>query len=187
MLSRQDAAREDASERRGGACESSGELVGRGDASGSVADHAHMNRTFVLEFSLRTSKADERALTIRLEAARNIYNACLLEALRHHDRRSCFTASSIQRYAQRCRDACWIKDHLCGHDMQTASLRAFRAVDQDRRGQRGRPRLAVEFNSLEGKEAKSTIVFRGDRVVATCKGRDSSSAARRGSRGHRGS
>ena len=76
--------------------------------------------SFVLELPLRTTKADERALSVRLEAARNIYNACLLEALRRRDRmresRSSagrkalcreygFTASAIQQYAQRCRDA----------------------------------------------------------------------------------
>jgi len=103
--------------------------------------------SFVLELPLRTTAADERALAIRLDAARNIYNACLAEALRRLDcmRESKawqaarklpkgppgseerkarakafkeisaaygFTSGDIQRFAQQCRDPCWIKDHL---------------------------------------------------------------------------
>jgi hypothetical protein len=41
--------------------------------------------SFVAEFPLRTTQADERALAIRLEAARHIYNAALGEALRRLD------------------------------------------------------------------------------------------------------
>jgi hypothetical protein len=110
---------------------------------------------------LRTTATDDRALSIRLEAARNIYNACLVEALRRRDH----TAASLQAYAQQCRDACWIKDHLGGHDTQTTSLRAFRAVEQHMLGKRGRPRLATEFNTIEGKEARSTIVFRDEVII----------------------
>jgi hypothetical protein len=39
-----------------------------------------------LELPLRTTATDERALSIRLDAARNIYNACLGEALWRQDR-----------------------------------------------------------------------------------------------------
>jgi putative transposase len=41
--------------------------------------------TFVAEFQLRTTAADERALRIRLDAGRQIYNAALGEALRRLD------------------------------------------------------------------------------------------------------
>jgi len=41
--------------------------------------------TFIAEFQLRTTPADERALRIRLDAGRNIYNAALGEALRRLD------------------------------------------------------------------------------------------------------
>jgi putative transposase len=41
--------------------------------------------SFVAEFPLRVSPADERALFVRLNAARQIYNACLGEALRRAD------------------------------------------------------------------------------------------------------
>jgi hypothetical protein len=81
-----------------------------------------------------------------------------------------FISRDIQRFAQQCRDACWIKDHVGGHGTQTTSLRAFRAVEQYIFGKRGRPRFRRfnEFNSVEGKEAKSTIIFRDNAV--TCGG-----------------
>ena len=41
--------------------------------------------TFIAEFQLRTTPVDERALRIRLDAGRNIYNAALGEALRRLD------------------------------------------------------------------------------------------------------
>lgn len=90
--------------------------------------------------------ADERKLSIRLDAARAIYNACLGESLRRLDlmRQSkawqtaralpatvddkpnkarsdafrelqsnfSFDSGSIQKFGERCRDACWIGDHL---------------------------------------------------------------------------
>jgi putative transposase len=158
--------------------------------------------SFVLELPLSTAAADERALAVRLDAARNIYNAGLGEALRclelmreskawqgarklpkgqpgSEERKARakafraisaeygFTRGAIQRFAQRCRDGCWIKDHLGGHDTHTASLRAFRAVEQYAFGKRGRPRFCRfnEYNSIEAKEAKSTIIFRHNAVA----------------------
>jgi hypothetical protein len=41
--------------------------------------------SFVAEFPLQTTPADESALSIRLDAARNIYNASLGESLRRLD------------------------------------------------------------------------------------------------------
>jgi putative transposase len=41
--------------------------------------------SFIAEFSLLTTPADERELSIRLDAARNVYNACLGESLRRLD------------------------------------------------------------------------------------------------------
>src|SRR5258706_11104248 len=41
--------------------------------------------SFIAEFPLRTTPSDERAMRVRLDAARNIYNAALGEALRRLD------------------------------------------------------------------------------------------------------
>jgi putative transposase len=158
--------------------------------------------SFILQLPLRTAAVDERALAVRLDAARSIYNASLGEALRcldlmreskawraarklpkgqpGSDERKAwtkafkatsaaygFTSGDIQRFAQQCRDDCWIKDHLGGHDTHAASLRAFRAVEQYAFGKRGRPqfRRFHEYNSIEAKEAKSTIIFRHNAVA----------------------
>jgi putative transposase len=61
-----------------------------------------------------------------------------------------------------CRDNCWIKDHLPGHVAQTAAARAFNALRQYAFGKRGRPRLKRRdmYDSIEGKEVKSTIIWR---------------------------
>jgi len=41
--------------------------------------------SFVAEFPLRTTAADEWVLAIRMAAARHIYNTCLQESLRRLD------------------------------------------------------------------------------------------------------
>ena len=143
--------------------------------------------SFIAEFALRTSAADERALGVRLEAARHVYNACLGEALRRlalmrqsrdwqaarampkgKERtglfrdtilRFGFSAAAIQKHAEACRDACWIGDHLGSHDTQTTSLRAFRAVQMHAFGKRGRPRFKGR-NRLHSVEGKGDAVIR---------------------------
>ena len=143
--------------------------------------------TFVAEFPLRTTAADERELSIRMDAARHIHNACLGEALRilqlmreskawraarkikSKKKRSeafnatakafGYTAVAIQKFAEQCRDACWIKQHLGSHDTQTTSLRAFRAVQQYGFGKRGRPRFKGR-NRLRSIEGKADVVIR---------------------------
>ena len=117
--------------------------------------------SFVVTLPLKTTPADERACAIALDAARQIYNAVLGEALRRLDLmrqsqefaaarlmpkgapsskerkaraaefnrlRETFdlTPGSLQRFAQSCRDQCWIGDHLPGHCCQTAATRAFK-------------------------------------------------------------
>ena len=41
--------------------------------------------SFVAEFPLQTTAADEKTLDTRLNAARHLYNACLQESLRRLD------------------------------------------------------------------------------------------------------
>jgi putative transposase len=79
------------------------------------------------------------------------------------------TAGSLQKFAQTCRGSRWIKDHLPGPACQTAATRAFHAVLQYGFGKRGRLRFKCRerHNSFEGKEAKSTIIWR-DGAVRLC-------------------
>jgi hypothetical protein len=151
--------------------------------------------SFVAEFALRTTAADEAALNTRLEAARNIYNAALGEGLRRLAwqaacampkgaprsaarkaraaafkgvRIGCgFSPGSLQKFCEGCRDPCWIGDHLGSHDTQTTSLRAFRAVEQYAFGRRGRPRFKGKgrLHSIGGK-GDAVIRFRADPVPA---------------------
>ena len=149
--------------------------------------------SFIAEFPLATTPADEHELSIRLNAARNLYNACLGESLRrlelmrqskawraaraipaqvdrkpNKERRQAFhdvqadfefSAFSLQKFGQTCRDACWIGDHLGSHDAQTTILRAFRTVEQYAFGKRGRPRFK-RFNELDSIEGKEQAVIR---------------------------
>lgn len=142
--------------------------------------------SFVAEFPLITNRSDEGILSIRLEAARQIYNACLGEALRRlrlmresrlwqKTRKMAkgvertnlfkeallgfaFNSALIQKFAECCRDACWIGHHLGSHDTQTTSLRAFRAVEQHAFGKRGRPRF-------KGKNRLDSVEGKGDAVI----------------------
>jgi hypothetical protein len=155
--------------------------------------------SFIAEFPLQTTAADEAILPIRLDAARNVYNASLGESLRrlglmresldwqrarampktlgknaegkpipNKERSDLFKATqvrfefssvSIQKFAETCRDACWIGAHLGSHDTQTTSLRAFKAVQQYAFGKRGRPRFKG-FRRLHSVEGKSDAVIR---------------------------
>lgn len=157
--------------------------------------------SFIAEFPLRTSAADERALDIRMEAARHIYNACLDEAIKRLAamrqskdwqkarsmpkgkertelfkavmQRFGFNSVSIQKYAEQCRDACWIGDHLGSHDTQTTSKRAFLAVQMHAFGKRGRPRFKGKnrLNSVEGKgDAVIRLRYMNDRPVVLWSG-----------------
>ncbi len=146
--------------------------------------------SFIAEFPLRTSAADERALSVRLDAARQIYNAVLGECLRLHalmreskdwsrarsmpkgrertalfrevrDRFD-FKSSMADRFAIRCKNACWIGDHLSSNETQKVALRAFSAVEQHAFGARGRPRFkrVGELHSVEGKTNAAGIRFK---------------------------
>jgi hypothetical protein len=109
--------------------------------------------SFVAELPLRTSAADERALAVRLDAARHIYNAVLGECLRRlalmresRDwqraratpkkaersalfrvvlQRFDFKSSMADRFAIACKNSCWIGDHLSSNETQKVALRAF--------------------------------------------------------------
>ena len=147
--------------------------------------------SFVAEFPLRTSPSDERELAIRLDATRNVFNACLGESLERLARmrasvewalaralpkktkertkafQACndkfgFTQGAIQKYAEACRDACWIGDHIGSHDTQTTSARAFAAVQQYCFNKMGKPRFKGkrQVHSIEGKSVDAVLRLR---------------------------
>lgn len=150
--------------------------------------------SFIAELPLRTSAADERELAVRLDAARQIYNAVLGECLRVLDLmresqdwtgarsmqkgrertalyravrdRFDFKSSMADRFAIRCKNACWIGDHLSSNETQKVALRAFSAVEQYAFGVRGRPRFKRigELHSVEGKTNQAGIRFKDGSV-----------------------
>lgn len=145
--------------------------------------------SFICELPLRAVPAAVHALNARLEAARQIYNACLGEALRRARllgerrayrkarrlpkgkartaafrtaRRSAeFTDAALQRYAVRLRQrACRV--HLDMHVAQKLGSRAFAAVNGWLLGQRGRPRFKGyrQMDTVEGKSNHAGIRWR---------------------------
>jgi putative transposase len=149
--------------------------------------------TFIAEFQLRTTPADERALRIRLDAGRNIYNAALGEALRRLDlmreskayraaramkgkdraaafrdlrKRFGFSFYDLKPFVATCRNSCWIGDHLGSQEMQALTNRAIKTVEQYAYGKRGRPKFRGKafFDSVENQTNASGLRFLGDRI-----------------------
>jgi putative transposase len=150
--------------------------------------------TFIAEFPLVTTPDQEGELLIRLSAARNLYNACLGEALRiltlmkqskawQHCRTLkknqgrgkafqavaqdfCFDSGTLEKFAKACAGDCWIHNHLGSVEVQTTADRAFKAVQQYCFGKRGRPRFKGygRYHSVEGKSNAACILFR-DREI----------------------
>jgi len=149
---------------------------------------------FVCELPLQTTPADERDLAIRLDMARQTYNACLGESLRllalmresrdwqraqampkGKERSACFrkvinrfdfTPSALDRFAISCKNACSVGDHLGPHETQATARRAFSAVRQHAFGTRGRPRFKGYrgLHSIEGKTNTAGIRWRDGRI-----------------------
>lgn len=145
---------------------------------------------FIHELPLAVNPNQDRVLMVRLNAARQLYNACLSESLRRLDlmcesklwRRACrsrddkeraslfrqvrkqygFSDYAIQAFAVRTKNACWIGEHLDTHTCQKMGTRAFETVAQYAYGKRGRPRFRnyFRFKSIEGKSNASGIRWR---------------------------
>lgn len=150
--------------------------------------------SFICELPLATTHADDRGLSVRLEAARHIYNASLGESLRlltlmreSRDwqrartmpigkprtarfrstiKRFDFTPSALDRFAIARKNACWIGDHLGPHETQAIAKRAFGAVRQYALGRRGRPRFKGPrgLHSIEGKTNAAGLRWRDGRL-----------------------
>ena len=151
--------------------------------------------SFIAEFPLRTTPSDERAMRVRLDAARNIYNAALGEALRRLDlmrqsrasqaarampkgkdrtdaframaRQFGFSRIDLNKFTKTCRNGCWIKDHLGSQECQAITYRAFGAVEQFSFRKRGRPRFRGKafFNSVENQCNTQGLRFKDEAVT----------------------
>ena len=149
--------------------------------------------SFILELPLRVSSTQEKKLLARLEAARQVYNACLGESLKRlgllRQSKAYQTARELPRGKTRTRafretnravgfreydlhayakqfNHCWIGEHLDINTIQKLATRAFEAVQQHAFGKRGRPRFKGknQMDTVEGKSNASGIRWREDRV-----------------------
>lgn len=149
--------------------------------------------SFILEVPLETTAAEARTLAVRLDAGRQLYNACLGEALRRLrllresrgfrqarrlpggparcaafralDERFGFREYDLHAYAVRIRRS-WLGGHLDVHVVQKLATRAFQAASEYRFGKRGRPRFLRrrELASVEGKSNAAGVRYREGRI-----------------------
>ena len=157
---------------------------------------ASPNKTpsFVCTVPLAVSAANEGFLLRRLEAARQLYNACLGEAMRRVDlirqskdfnrartlkpsnserkvlfkrarERYQFSDYAIQSYGTKVR-RCWISEHIDAHTGQKIATRAFSAVEKVLFGKAKRVRFKGknQLDSLESKSNVAGIRWKGDSV-----------------------
>jgi transposase len=149
--------------------------------------------SFVCELPLVLVGADEQHLLIRLDCARQVYNAVLGESLkrlnllresrafqaarrlRGKERQGVFRALDAQfrlreydlhAYAAQFSRS-WLGEHLDANTIQTVASRAWNAVRQYQLRVRGRPRFKGkgQFDSIEGKTNKQGIRWRDGAVV----------------------
>jgi hypothetical protein len=150
--------------------------------------------SFVCELALVVSPVSEGVLLSRLEAARQMYNACLGQAMkrvrlirqskdfskarslkpsnperkvlfkRARDRYE-FSDYAIQSYGTRIRHS-WIADHIDAHTGQKIATRAFSAAEKVllARAKRVRFKGKNQFDSVEGKSNAAGIRWKGDQV-----------------------
>jgi hypothetical protein len=150
--------------------------------------------SFICELPLSVTPADERKLLIRLDCARQVYNACLGEALkrlrllqaspeyqaarqlrrgsqkrtdafREADQQAGFREYDLHAYATQFSHS-WLGAHLDSNTVQKVASRAFHAAKQYAFGKRGKPRFKGKggFDSVEGKTNASGILWRENTV-----------------------
>jgi len=150
--------------------------------------------SFIHEFQLKTTPKDNRILDIRLDAGRNLYNACLGEALKRLARmrssREWQRAGKMSKGGQRTalfnsagnranyseyalhacvghlRNSCWIGGHIDSLTAQKIATRAYKAVEDYQFGKHGKPRFKRKgwMSSLEGKNNKAGIRWCNDHI-----------------------
>lgn len=151
-------------------------------------------KSFICELPLRVTPAQERVLLARLEAARQVYNACLGEAKRRVGlvrqskafqqaralpkddpaRRTLFAEAraasacseyALHAYADQLRQS-WLGEHLDSNTCQKLATRAYGAANRLLLGQARRVRFKGrhQLDTVEGKTNTSGIRWRGSRV-----------------------
>ena len=142
--------------------------------------------SFVLELPLVVDSRQEAVLLARLEAGRQVYNACLGQALKRREHllysRAYQTAQAMQPGPARTKafgaalkavgfheyavheyavqfGHSWLGEHLDSLTVQKLASRAFDAVQKYHFGQRGRPRFKSynQLDSVEGKTNRSGL------------------------------
>ena len=150
--------------------------------------------SFVCEVPLRVTPAQERTLLARLEAARQVYNACLGQARRRvwlvreskayqHARtlprddparkalfrkaraQHDFSEYALHAYAQQFGHS-WLGEHLDSLVIQTLASRAYRAANRLLLGKARRVRFKGrhQLDTVEGKTNTSGLRWCGDHV-----------------------
>jgi putative transposase len=144
--------------------------------------------SFIMEFPLRTNPAQESTILVRLDAGRQLYNACLGEALRRLDllrqSKECleirqlprgnirteafkalnkkfeFTEYDLHHYTVGIRHS-WIEEHINIHIAEKLATRAFKAVQKKAFGQAKNVRFKGknQFDTLECKNNKTGLIF----------------------------
>jgi len=148
--------------------------------------------TFVCELPLKVTPADEGVLLSRLDSARQMYNACLGEAMRRvrlirqskdfqrarslkpnnperkvlfkrARERYDFSEYALHSYSTKLRHS-WIGDHIDSNSAQKLATRAYKAVEKVLFGQAKSVRFKGknQMDSVEGKSNKSGIRWKGD-------------------------
>jgi transposase len=140
--------------------------------------------SFIHELPLLVSTSQEKVLLMRMDMARQLYNACVGESLKRLDlmgestqyQKACalsyadkelrsaafrevnerfgFSAFSLHKFAVSAKNACHIGDHLDVHTVQKIASRAFDAVQKHAFNKRGRPRFKGK-HQLVSVESKS--------------------------------
>jgi putative transposase len=169
----------------------------------SSLDAIERNRRVALKRGLPRFRSRWFSTAAKARAAANLYNAVLqemlarLEAMRaspawhaarkvpaNKSRTALFRAAAkahgfgkaeAEAYGRTVRDACWINDHLGGHDTQTTAARAFAAVENHLLRKRGKPRFKAtrRFRSIASKDDRSImrmIALGGNRYAVEYRG-----------------
>ncbi|MCI0404648.1 MAG: hypothetical protein L0209_01005 [candidate division Zixibacteria bacterium] len=149
--------------------------------------------TFSVEIPLLASPTEEGVVLARLEAARQVINACLGESLRRlslfrqsksfqaaramskgEKRTSAFKEANkahgfreydLHAYAKQFGHS-WVGEHLDSLTIQALASRAFRSVERHAFGEAGRPRFKGygQVDSVQGKNNSAGIRWRDGRV-----------------------